>query len=74
MNCAERIRELREDRDINQSTIAKIIGVAQNTYSNYEHGLVKIPIDALITLAEFYNVDMNYISGVSNKKECFPVK
>ena len=70
----ERIRALREDNDYNQTIVAKAIHVAQTTYSDYEKGKVRIPLECLIELAKFYNVDMNYISGVSNVKKEFPDK
>ena len=68
----ERIRALREDSDYNQTRVARAIHVAQTTYSDYEKGKVRIPIDSLIDLARFYDVDMNYISGVSNTRKEFP--
>ena len=72
MTTAERIRALREDADLSQTEVAKIINSAQTTYSDYETGKVRIPIDTLIILAKYYNVDVNYISGVTNKKMIFP--
>lgn len=74
MLYTERIRALREDKDLNQTIVAKAIHVAQTTYSDYEKGKVRIPIESLIELAKFYNVDMNYITGVSNIKKEFPKK
>ncbi|MGN8921154.1 helix-turn-helix domain-containing protein [Lachnospiraceae bacterium HCP28S3_F9] len=74
MQCAERIRALREDNDYNQTVVANAIHVAQTTYSDYEKGKVRIPLECLIALAQFYNVDMNYISGVSDIKNKFPKK
>lgn len=74
MQYAERIRNLREDSDLNQTTIARAIHVAQTTYSDYEKGKVRIPLECLIELARFYNVDMNYIAGVSDVKNEFPKK
>lgn len=68
MNYTEQIRSLREDNDLNQTAIARIINVAQTTYSDYEDGKVRIPIECLICLAKFYDVDMNYITGISRKK------
>ncbi len=72
MMYTERIRALREDSDYNQTMVARAIHVAQTTYSDYEKGKVRIPIECLIDLARFYNVDMNYISGVSNIRKAFP--
>ena len=74
MEYTERIRALREDNDYNQTFVANAIHVAQTTYSDYENGKVRIPLECLIALAKFYNVDMNYISGVSDIKNKFPKK
>lgn len=74
MTCPERIRELREDRDFIQTEIAQVIKVVQRTYSDYEIGKSRIPIDRLIVLARFYNVSMDYICGISNIKKPFPTK
>lgn len=72
MNYTKRLLSLREDNDYNQTTVAKAIHVAQTTYSDYEKGKVRIPLESLIELAKFYNVDLNYISGISNIKNTFP--
>ena len=72
MTYAERIRALREDRDQTQQKIADLLNVGQRTYCDYELGKTRIPVDRLIVLAKYYNVDMNYISGISDKKKTFP--
>lgn len=74
MECAERIRALREDNDFTQSVVADLLHVAQNTYSGYEKGKIEIPTKYLIILAKFYNVDMNYITGASNIRSEYPKK
>ena len=74
MTTTERIRGLREDNDLSQSYISRQINVAQTTYSDYENGKVRIPIDTLILLAKFYDVDLNYISGISKIRNAFPKK
>lgn len=56
----------------NQTQVANAIHVAQTTYSDYEKGKVRIPVECLIQLARFYDVDMNYISGVSDTLLPFP--
>lgn len=73
MNYQQRIRSLREDNDYTQSYIANLLNVGQRTYADYELGKTRIPVDSLITLAKFYNVDMNYITGISNNKNIFPL-
>lgn len=55
------IRELREDNDLTQSEIAKILGTTQQVYSRYENGENELPIRHLISLCKFYNVSADYI-------------
>lgn len=74
MNYAERIRALREDYDKTQSDIAKLLKVGQKTYSDYELGKTRIPVDSLIILAKLYNVSMDYICGVTDVKSHYPRK
>lgn len=64
----QRIRSLREDNDYTQTDIANILHVGQKTYSDYELGITRIPVDSLIILAKFYNVSMDYICGLSGEK------
>lgn len=72
MSYAERVRSLREDHDYNQSYVASHLHVAQTTYSDYEKGRVRIPVESLIALAKLYDVDMNYICGVSSERHNYP--
>ena len=74
MKYSERIRSLREDRDLTQSQIADMLQVGQRTYCDYELGKTRIPVDSLIILAKFYNVSMDFISGISDLKTTYPVK
>lgn len=74
MKYTERINALRVDNDLNQTEVANAIYVAQTTYSDYEKGKVRMPIECLIQLAKFYDVDMNYITGVSDTRNPFPSK
>lgn len=74
MNYGERIRALREDNDKTQTEIATLLQIGQRTYCDYELGKTRIPIDALIILAKFYNVSMDYICGVSDVRNPFPRK
>ena len=64
-----RIRDLREDRDIKQEAIAKILYVRQATYSRYETGEIDIPVRTLIRLAEYYNTSVDYLVGRTNEKK-----
>ena len=61
-----RIRELREDRDLRQSDVSQITGIDQRTLSNYETGKTNPDSFAIIKLAEFYEVSTDYLLGVSN--------
>ena len=72
MNYTDRIRSLREDNDYSQRQIAELINVGQRTYCDYELGKTRIPVDSLIVLAKFYDVDMNYICGLTKKRCPFP--
>ena len=74
MNYAERIRALREDHDLTQTTIASLLKVGQRTYCDYELGKTRIPVDSLILLATLYNVSMDYICGLTDRKGSFPGK
>lgn len=74
MHYTERIRMLREDNDLTQAEIAQMLQVGQKTYSDYELGKSRIPIDSLILLAKFYNVDMDYICGITSIRSVYPKK
>ena len=62
-----RIKELREDNDITQKTLADYLHIKQNTYSQYENGQRQLPIDALIALAVYYNTSTDYILGLTDE-------
>ncbi|MBQ5322986.1 MAG: helix-turn-helix transcriptional regulator [Oscillospiraceae bacterium] len=55
------LRGIREDRDIKQKDIAKVLNVSQNTYSQYENGIISLTAEVLIKLAEYYNVSIDYL-------------
>ena len=61
-----RIRDLREDRDLTQTAVAKILGCTQQTYSRYESGEITIDIYNLIKLAEFYGTSCDYLLGLTD--------
>lgn len=71
MNYLARIRALREDHDYTQAYIASLLNIGQRTYSDYESGKTRIPLDPMIKLAELYNADMNYICDLSKQKNQF---
>lgn len=72
MKYNERIREIREDHLLTQQKVADLLHIGQRTYSDYESGKTRIPIDSLIILAKHYNVSLDYISGASNIKTEYP--
>ena len=61
-----RIRDLREDRDLNQTQVAKMLGMSQTGYSKYETGENDIPTHVLIKLARFYDTSIDYLLGESD--------
>ena len=64
-----RIRGLREDRDLNQTQVASMLGMSQTGYSKYETGENDIPTAILIKLARFYNTSIDYLLGETNQKK-----
>jgi transcriptional regulator with XRE-family HTH domain len=72
MKYNERIREVREDNGLTQQNIADILHIGQRTYSDYESGKTRIPIDNLLILAKHYNLSMDYMSGASDCKNNYP--
>ena len=63
-----RIRDLREDSDLTQEDLCKLLYMHKTTYTNYEQGKHSVPLDFAVTLAEFYGVSIDYIAGLSNHK------
>jgi len=66
MSFYPRIRNLREDNDLTQSDVAKILFITQQQYSLYEKGYRDIPTSLVITLADYYNTTTDYILGRTN--------
>ena len=69
-----RLRDLREDKDLKQKDLADLLKIHQTTYSDYELGRLNIPIPVLHTLADFYNVSIDYLLGRTNEKQPYPKK
>ena len=63
-----RIRDLREDHDLNQTQVAAILDTTQTQYSRWERGAQEIPLHHFITLAKYYKVSLDYLAGLTNKK------
>lgn len=64
----QRIRDLREDADLYQKDLAKLLNCSQQTYSDYECGKVDIPTEVLLFLADYYDTTTDYILGRTNQK------
>ena len=67
-----RLKDLREDADLTQTTLANYLHIRQNTYSQYENEQRQIPLALLIELAKLYNTSIDYIVGITNVKEAYP--
>lgn len=68
----KRIRDLREDKDISQSVLAKYLGMSQTGYSKYETGENDIPTNILIKLAVFHDTSVDYLLGLTDEKKNYP--
>lgn len=64
-----RLRDLREDADLNQTQVAQFLGMSQTGYSKYETGENDIPTQVLIKLAGFYKTSTDYILGISDRRD-----
>ncbi len=73
-NAYNRIRELREDRDLRQQDLAKYLNCTQVVYSHYELGKRDILTEILCALAEFYNTSTDYILGRTEEIKPYPKK
>lgn len=69
MEMYQRIRDMREDRDLPQRTLAELLHVSQATYSRYESGGLDIPSSALVALALFYNTSIDYLLDLTDEQE-----
>ena len=69
-----RIRDTRIDRGLTQEQVAKILNVKQNTYSQYEIGVVNYQLDAVVKLAEYYGVSVDYLVGLTDEDTPYPRK
>lgn len=74
MYFTQRLRDLREDKDLKQEDIAKVLKITRQQYQLYESGKRKIPIDLLIELCKFYNVSADYILGFTDTLSELPKK
>ena len=65
----QRLRDLREDMDMNQTQIADMLSIKQTVYSRYERGFQTIPVEHILVLADYYGVSTDYIFGRTNNKD-----
>ena len=70
----ERIRALREDRDLNQVDLAEVLNISQSTYSTYERGNANIPIATLKKLALYYGTSIDYLLELTDEPRPYPRK
>lgn len=68
----KRLKDLREDNDLSQESISKILKISRPQYSLYETGKRDIPVDLLRILAKFYNTSIDYIVGDTNIQQRYP--
>ena len=64
----KRLRDVREDNDLKQREIAEILNTTQQVYSEYEKGIREIPLHKIIILARYYNVSLDYLTDLTDKK------
>lgn len=65
----QRLRDMREDSDMTQAQIAELLHIQQTVYSRYERGFQTIPLEHLLTLADYYHVSLDFLTGRTNRKE-----
>lgn len=65
----EKLRALREDNDLTQEDIAKILGTSQTMYARYEREANELPIRHLVTLCKYYKVSADYVLGLEEKRK-----
>lgn len=70
----KRLRDIREDKDLKQSDIAKVLNTSQGYYSKYELGKREIPLHHLKTLCKFYNITADYFLGFTKEPKPLPKK
>ncbi|MBQ8355413.1 MAG: helix-turn-helix transcriptional regulator [Oscillospiraceae bacterium] len=67
-----RLRDLREDRDLKQAALADYLQIHQTTYSDYELGKLNVPINVLHALADYYDTSIDYLLGRTPEKKPYP--
>ena len=72
MEKFQRIRDLREDKDLTQREVGAAVNVPQRTYAYYESGERMVPPQVLVALAQFYNVSVDYLLGLTDQRKPYP--
>ena len=67
MDYRQRLRDVREDRDLSQAEVGKVLNKSQQGYSHIENGRAELKIEDLITLCRYYNLSAEYLIGLSSK-------
>lgn len=67
-----KLRQLREDNNMSQAEMSKLLGCSQQTYSRYESHTTEIPLESLIFLADYYDTSVDYLLGITNINEPYP--
>lgn len=67
----QRLRDMREDRDLTQTDVARILDISQRTYSGYETGTRMIPYTSLMRLARFYDTSIDYLVGLTDNPNSY---
>ena len=68
----QRLKDIREDKDLMQNDIAKLLNTTQQQYSKYELGIQSIPVERLNILADFYGVSVDYLIGRTDVRKPYP--
>ena len=68
----DRLKEIRQDRDLQQIDIAKVLKTSQVQYSRYERGIRVMPVDKIAKLAKFYDVSIDYLLGLTDIRKPYP--
>ena len=66
MSYFQRLRDIRQDHDLTQVEVAKLLHIGQSDYSKYERGINMMGIDKYMVLAKFYNVSLDYLTGLTS--------
>lgn len=70
----KRLKDIREDHELTQTQIAKILNMKQQQYARYENGVNEIPFEHIIKLAKYYNVSIDYLANLTDETKPYPQK